>query len=667
MTAKHQFLAGFAVLLIGAVAACGEMKGIHIPPGRNVGWNWSVDDGAGFRWDISSQGVVNDGTGDAYDGGMQLQINGAGFSYSSSGRLSEDGREVETGPWTTGALRVYRRIYVDPKLGYCRWIDIFENTSGTAQTVSLRYYSNLGGSVRLTHTTSGAARVTDKDWGIVTAYDAGQSSRPAIAHIFATPGAKRKPDLKYVSNNDNLYYNMTLKVPARKGVALCFFEAQRRPYAKAREFLKEFKPTGELRKVPTPLRRIIVNMGGAMLSLGSLELLRDDRFDMAVLQNGDELLGTILNDRFVLDTFYGELDLPAKRVVGLSVPAADDPCVLVALSDGQIVAGRMLNAPLVLRLANGNDISLPTPKVKTASFRLSPDRPERIRPSLPLAVLRSRQQLFFDATDLRWSFHSECGRVELDPVNLRAVEFDTPGGGLHRVIFRNGTVLSGLMDASELKLGLKLGHVLDIARHAVKRIVFPAGSADPPGDETLAELTLRNGNVLRGRIVQKSLNVRTRYGKVTIRPDNLARMDFQPNALGAVQIKLHSGTTVRGELAAGTIRFHIDPGPELPVFIGHIANIVYPKAEGAPAGRDAEATARPAAGTRAAHPTTLAKAELAVSVRQRKAVLDLLEAKKTKLAAAGGAESVKELARTMAQIAKTKAEIAKLTKQLASP
>ena len=205
MIVRHQLLAGFVVLLVGAVTACGKTKGIHIPPGRNVGWNWSIDDGAGFRWDIGSGGVVNDGTNDAYDGGMQLQVNGSSFSCGSSGRLSEDGREVETGPWVTGVLRVHRRIYVDPKIGYCRWIDIFENTSGAAQTVSLRYYSNLGGSVRLTLTTSGAAQVTDKDWGIVTAYDAGNTSRPAIAHVFAGRGVRKKPRLRYAPNNDNLY------------------------------------------------------------------------------------------------------------------------------------------------------------------------------------------------------------------------------------------------------------------------------------------------------------------------------------------------------------------------------------------------------------------------------------------------------------------------------
>ena len=59
--------------------------------------------------------------------------------------------------------------------------------------------------------------------------------------------------------------------------------------------------------------------------------------------------------------------------------------------------------------------------------------------------------------------------------------------------------------------------------------------------------------------------------------------------------------------------------------------------------------------------------ELAAKIRETKARLSVLEAKRAKLAAVGGARSEKELAQAMALIAKAKAQIADLTQQLARP
>lgn len=558
---------------MGALAR-GAGRGVHIPKGRrSVGWNWTLTDGAGFRWDINSNGMVSDGTNDAYDGGMQLQVNGSSFSWGSSGRLGKDGREVEIGPWSKGPIRVYRRIYVDGKIGYCRWIDIFENTAASARTLTLRYYSNMGASTRRTYTTGGRGTLTDRDWGLVTGYR-GRSSRPAVIHVFATRGARNKPRMEYSSNNDNIYHYMTLKVPAGKTVAVCLFEAQRRPFDTAMKFLRGFRPSRELRKVPAPLRRIIVNMGGFMLTLGTLELPRHDKFDLAVLRNGDELLGTILNDRFLVETFYGRLDLPANRVVGIAVPTASDPHVRVGLTDGQVIAGRLLSAPLRFKLANGNEMALKVRDLQTAAFRLSSARPEQIPVKQPIIVLRSGQRLFFRRGDLPLDFQSEYGLQRLRSADIMSIQFDTAGGGLHRVEFRNGSVLSGLLAADELKLKLDLGPMLTIPRHLALRVMMPASSI---AATLLSTMTLRNGDTLYGRIAEEKFTVRTGSGLITVASDTVAEITFHPEILGPVQIKLRNGTTVSGTLIQRTIRFRIVPGPTLGVFTGYIMGVSCPE------------------------------------------------------------------------------------------
>ncbi len=584
-TARNVTFLAAAMLLGGA--ATGAERDIHIPSGRSVGFNWYLNDGAGFRWDISANGQVSDGSNDAYDGGMQLRLGGTYFSSSSSGRLSKDGREVEIGPWKHGSVNVYRRVYIDGKLGYCRWIDIFENGSGAAQTLSIQYYSNLGGSITSLYTSSGKTVWTDKDWGVVTA-SSGTSSRPGIVHIFASKGANVRPSFRYTRNSDSVYYTFSLKVPTRKTVALCLFQAQRRPLSSAQSFLKNFKTRRELTKVPAGLRRIIVNMGGATLTLGSIDLPRHEQHDLAVLRNENELLGKILNERFDVETFYGKLELAAANVVGVNVPAPDDPHVQVVLTDGQVVAGKLLNAPLRIRLTNGSEMSLPPSKLSAATFALSPEKPGEIKMSRPTVTLRSGQQLAFRREDLDGTYQTQYGTVKLDGDDLRQIHFDTPEGGLHRAIFRNGSILSGLLAADDLKLTLDLGPTLAVRRHLAARFVLPATEIE---NTDLAELTLRNDDRLFGHIAEEALTVTTQYGRVTVKPSEVAELTIpEQAALGQVRFKLHNGTTVTGKFVGDTIHFQIAPGPKLPIFLGHVLHITCPRAGAPPAAAGAKAS-----------------------------------------------------------------------------
>ncbi len=573
-----------------AAGAGDKESGIHVDGSQRVGFNWYMTDGAGLRWDISSNGQVSDGTNDAYDGGVQLRMGEMLFA-GAEGKLSKSGREVEIGPWVNGTIRVWRRVYIDATVGYARWIDIYENTANDAADVKVQYYSNLGGTISATTTTTGKQDLTDKDWGIVTS-DSADSSRPAIAHIFTNKGSRMRPEVKLTRNQDELFVDFALKIPAGKTMAICQFEAQRAGNDQAVKFLKDFNPRRELDKVPADLRKLIVNMGGATLVMGNIDLPRNDKYDLAIRRNEteDELLGTILNERFDVETFYGKIELPAAKVAGLSIPAADDPYVQVVLLDGQMVAGKLLNAPLRLKLANGNEMSLPPEKLLAATFALSPQRPAEIKISRPTLILRSGQQLAFRAGDLDLRYQTLHGEVRLEADQLARLELDTPEGGLHRAIFRNGSVLSGLLVAESLKLNLDLGPVLEARRQVASQVLLPADDIDAAG---LCEMTLRNEDVLFGQIADESLAVDTQYGKVTVSPSDIDELTApQEAALGQVSIKLRGGTTVTGKLISQAIGFQVEPGPKLPVFMGNIVHIKCPP-PGKAAAAGAGAAARP--------------------------------------------------------------------------
>ncbi|MBT3198349.1 MAG: hypothetical protein HN350_00375 [Phycisphaerales bacterium] len=587
-------------------------KALHIPAGRSVSSSWVTTDSKGFRWDIYlNYGQVNDGSNDAYDGGMQLQVSGSTMSVSQQGRLSKAGDEVEIGPWRRGSVNIYRRIYVDKKLGYCRWIDIFENTAASAQSLPLRYYSNMGSSTQTTFTTSGQANLTPKDWGIIT--NASSSSRPAVVHIFATKNAKIRPTFQFRNGDDNLYYNHTLKIPAKKTVALCFIEAQRRPMSAAQAFLKEFKVESELKKVPPALRRIILNMGGAMLTLGSLELPRHDKHDMVVQRGGNELLGDIQDKQYVIDTLQGKLTLTADKVVGLQAPNGAGQRIKLGLVDGQVLVGKLASETVKLKLANGNMMSLPIDKVDTVAYKVSPKRPEEIAFQHPMIVMRNGQQLFFKQGDVDWAFHTQYGRITLNPDNLNSITFDTPDGGLHRAIFSNGSVLSGLLVQEDLNLNLDLGGQLSVKRYLTQRFTIPTS---PSSNAKSGELQLRNEDTLLGRISDKAIKIETSDNEqVSVQSDDIATITVPDGAsLGVLRIKLHNGTTVDGTLSGKRIGFQVTPGPKLNIYVGHIVALSQPKLKGAATTPKKTPTTKPAKAT----PTPVKPPKLAPPVNIRK-------------------------------------------------
>jgi len=567
----------------GQAGSNSARAGIHLTAGRTTSFVWVKTDTYGYRWDVSSNGSVSEGTNDAYDGAMQLSVNGTSLPGFSTGRLSPDGMEVEIGPWQRGDVSVSRRIFVNTKAGYCRWIDIFENQTSSVVPLSLKYYSNMGASTNRTYTSSGQAQLSEHDWGIVTAGSSTRSLRPAVAHIFASPRAKVSPSFQFSTGSDNLYYHVGLDVPARKAVALCYFEVQRRPFEAAVEFLKAFDHGRELKLVPAPLRRILVNMTGASMLLGSVELRRSDEFDLILLRNGDEIRGRITTDGYALRTEFGKFELPASDVLGLVSRSSEKNLVKVALVNGEVVAGELLGGPLEVRLPGGTALKIPPTGMTQAAYGVSDEKPEEIRATGSMIVLRRGERLAFDDADVSFRFRTLHGTVALSAADLRSIEMDTPAGGLHQAVFRNGSTLAGLLEAEQLPLRLELGPSISVPGWQVRRILLATERSE---SKDLAEMSLRNQDLLRGRCTDETWTVESGFGEVAVDPRDVREAKFTGGALGHVQVTLRNGTKIGGRLSADHVGFAIVPGPALKVFVGRI--------ESFRAGATASATSRPA-------------------------------------------------------------------------
>ncbi len=668
---RHTALVLAAALLLGTATVWAEEEAsIHLTGQKDINWNWSINDSAGTNWSFNSNGSCSGGYNNIFGSLMQLTVNNSGFSYGEQGIGGSEGREAEIGPWSAGAVKVSRRMYLDPKLPYARWIDIFENTASSEQSVSVRYSSNLNCSIKQVNTVSGKAEPNAKDYGVITS-DPANNSYPAAIHIYGSKNAKIKPKFQYSKNSSTFTYSITLKVPAGKTAALCFFESYSKQTGDAEKFLKTFNFNQEMNKIPKSLRKIIVNMGMQAQALGDLELPRNENGDLVITSSDEELTGTIANEKYLIKTFYGDVEVKAAQVLGLASMSGEE-VVQVALLDGQVVSGKLASGPIQFRLPDGSDMTFPLNRIKTAAYKVSEARPDELIVKCPLLVLRAGQQLALaDPNQLDLSYETQQGQVKLNPADVKAIQLDTPEGGLHRAMLTNGTVMSGLLVTEKIKATLTLGPTLEIRRHMAKAILLPTPAVDAT---YLVHLSLRNEDELCGKLTDKTIALDSKGNKMNVNVEDIAQIDFIPNAFAQVAIKLHSGTTMNGKLLSNTIGFAVEPGPQMTVFVGQINQINCPKPPPPPSTQPASGpSSQPTSGP-ATRPTSgpsgkprEATPEQLEKLKKLEDQLASLKAMHDKLAASSSSSSKTRLSSLEKLIVKKEQEITTVQEEIANP
>lgn len=164
-------------------------------------------DASGFRWDISGNGNINDGTNDAYDGGLNLRE----FPFLPIAQTEDNDREIVIGSTSINGVEVTRKIYVPGDQSFARFLEIVTNTSSSTVNFTVNLDTNLGsdsGTV-LVNTSSGDTIFnTDDNWLVTDDSDGGGD--PTLLHVFAGEGGIRPDAASLSSDNLNFGYNLTL-------------------------------------------------------------------------------------------------------------------------------------------------------------------------------------------------------------------------------------------------------------------------------------------------------------------------------------------------------------------------------------------------------------------------------------------------------------------------
>jgi hypothetical protein len=142
----------------------------------------TLTDGAGFPWDIQTDGSILGGSSDAYDSGMVLQ---SGFGRYASATTEDSDREIVLGTYTSGSITVVRKVYIPASgTGFARYLEIVSNTGSTATTYNLQVGTNLGsdGATTVVSTSSGDTSLTMADRYSITD-DTDASGDPTLVHL----------------------------------------------------------------------------------------------------------------------------------------------------------------------------------------------------------------------------------------------------------------------------------------------------------------------------------------------------------------------------------------------------------------------------------------------------------------------------------------------------
>jgi hypothetical protein len=550
-----------------------KVKGLHLPRNKSINLQgyFTLQDGDGYTWRFQQYGNVYQGTNRAYSYGCYSQIDGSNiYSRNGQGWLSSDGREFEIGPHQINQIIGYRRVRVFKEEGLCRWLDIIHNPTSTDQTKQIQVYSSFTygiGSLRTN--TGGGASLGEKDFAFYTTPRHHGRGVPSVLHLVCGPNSDLKPSIQQSGSQLYVRYNVT--IPAGETVVLCYFESQNRSEKDIKKMMSGFKVNKYLRDLSPKVRKLIVNWNVGW-GFEGMELARSAVADVAHLVNGDRVHGTVDNEQFTIRTFFGDVTLPADRVVGMQAVGAEDNAMLTLLTDGQVLCGPIPDQKLSVTLASGGTLQIPFHRMPEWSYQIDKTRPDEIPFAGPFLWLRTGDRLSFDPESVDLSFRTRYGTIDLDPEALLSVTLDNSQNTLHRVTYLNGSQMGGFLQPGDVAATLRIENTpVTVSRNLVSHIEF--APEDKP-DDSLSVASLTNGDELYGELDEEQIKLKTDYGTVPLKPGNIKIIGFSPRHLRRTMVVLWNGSVLRGQLMQDSIRFGIAGGPGLRLYPNQCMSIV---------------------------------------------------------------------------------------------
>ncbi|MEZ0264422.1 MAG: hypothetical protein ACAI43_06825 [Phycisphaerae bacterium] len=555
--------------LIGGQAVRAADQAVTLP--------YTQPDKDGNNWMVHYYGYLQQqGNMPVYSSTGVLTINGS----STSGRMQRtaklDGKtgELVIENLPVGQTTVTRRFWFNKEDGYVRMIDVIRNTAGRDQQLQIVLNANANYGVQ-----NGATVPDPKKKGQNYAFVAQTSANNrAMVEVFNGPGAKTPMNIEYQAGNSNVQGTISVNVPANKEIALMHVHAVTNSAADGQEFLKKLKDNKVLKDVPQATRKALINWNAGGMSFGDYEVLRGDaNFDVVETRGGDQFRGTLKDPTYKITTFYGPVELPAAKVVGVVSVGAVRPRQLLFTTDGDVFGGTLEKDKLSLELSDGQSMDIPLAQVARAGYRRRADETDdgaAANADKPFVLMRTGERIAIKPPADALTVHTRFGPMKLRPEQLTAVVFQNEEHAVHEVRMADGTRLAAIVEAATLEVKLAASdQVIRFPQSSAARIQFRPDVTDV--DESAPQLKLSNDETLVGTLVGK-VQLDTGFSMLALDAAGLKGLARVKDSPADVQVTLWDDTNFRGQLQEPVVTCVTKGGLEVKIPIALVEEYTQP-------------------------------------------------------------------------------------------
>lgn len=532
---------------------------------------YQVSDHSGGMWSIIHRGQLQQqGNNPLYGGGAVITVNGSHPSSNNNQARLEANGEIVLENLTVGQLRLTRRISVASDGSYVRYIDIIMNPGNQDARAMVMLQTSLNFGVPSAQMVRDPRRPGNEIGWI------GQTHQGRVGvELFAGKGAKFVPQIIWQQGHNQVQAMYNLSVPARGELAILHVHSTADNVQEGERFITELNERQLLRDVSKELKRIIVNAVVPSDMIGERELLRGELFDVVELRGGDVLKGTLLAERYRLNTSYGVVDLPAQRIIAMFNVGQFRPRQLLVSADGEIFGGELAEPAVGMRLAGGQEVQVPLSHVSRFGYRKRPNEPEELHFDKPFVQLRDGDRLVIKPSTVV-QVMTRYGLLEIPPSALASVAFNSPDHSVHLLELIDGSRLSGLVTAEELIFhlnGAAGSGVVKIPVSVLSRLQYVSL---PEQESERAAATLNNGDVLCG-VLDGLLNLSTAFDTIVINAAEIRGVTRLGEGSTDVQITLWDHTILNGQLNESTLSLLLGSGIRLNLPVALLSEYVNPQ------------------------------------------------------------------------------------------
>lgn len=529
---------------------------------------YTLNDNQGNQWMLYQGGWMRQqGNMPLYAQAAMIMINGNGVgSNTNQARTDEKTGEIIFENMNAAGINVTRRVLINTTDGYVRYIDILKNTQAQEQNINVSFQTNFNYGV-MSSQVFNDPKNKERAIGCAATMQAGMMR--SIWEMYAGKGAKDSPQLQFQPESNMVRASAQVTIPAGKEVAILHLHGTSNTQESAVQFMGAVKESKLLSDVAPALRKLIYNFGSASSYIEDREVLRGEIFDVIEMRGGDMVKGTLQEKTYKLQTFYGTIELPAERVIGLINVGQFRPRQLVVTVDGEVFGGMLSRETIELQLSSGQVTQVPLSQVSRVGYRKRAGEPEEWTFDKPFVLLRSGERIGIEAPGGPIEVLTRYGLLKISPASLGAIAFHTEEHGVHEIYLTDGSTFAGLVTAPsfELKLtGSTAGgapQVITIPAAAIRRLQLSSAIAEPDADES-PTLSLSNEDTLVGAL-DGPMKLDTTFDTISIDGAEVRGLTRVKDAGLDVQITLWDQTTVSGQLQSPDIACRLGSGIEVRV------------------------------------------------------------------------------------------------------